>query len=183
VKNNFQKQSFVIWFTGLSGSGKTTIAKLLKKKIESLDTKVIIIDGDEVRSKEHKSLGFSRKDIRLNNRFIAEKAKILLNEYSIVMVPIISPYSQDRKMAKKIIGSTNFYELFIKTSIEECIKRDTKGLYKKAIIGEVNNLIGFSDSNPYEPPINPDISLDTSTEDVTSSVNKIYNFLINKKLI
>jgi adenylylsulfate kinase-like enzyme len=107
-----------------------------------------VIDGDIVRETLHNSLGFSRMDIKENNRLIAGMAKKQMNYFDYILIPIISPYIADRKMAKRIIGNNYFIELFIKTPLEKCIERDTKGLYKKAIHGDIINMIGVSDSNP-----------------------------------
>ena len=166
----------VIWFTGLSGSGKTTIALKLKKELEKRDKSVEIIDGDVVRETLHKHLRFSRKDIRTNNKLIAEFC--VKQKCDFVLVPIISPYREDRKMAKELIGSS-FIELYLNCSLEECIKRDVKGLYKKALNNEIKNFIGVHDSNPYEIPENPDIIVNTIDNCVKENVFKIMDF-INK---
>ena len=163
--------SIVLWFTGLSGSGKTTIAEALKKELESHGKTVEILDGDVVREKHPIKLGFSREDIRANNKLIAELAK--QSSADVVLVPVISPYREDREMVKKIIEDIekespagritgkSFYELFVNTPLQECIKRDVKGLYQKALSGKINNFIGISDSNSYEKPENPNIEIRT----------------------
>ena len=169
----------VLWFTGLSGSGKTTISIALKNKLEDIGKVVDILDGDVVRNLLHNNLGFSREDIRKNNRLIAELAKKQLNTYDFILVPIISPYKQDRIMARNVIGSDNFIELFVKTPLEECIARDPKGLYKKALSGKIENFIGISDSNPYEEPDCAEIVVDTSMDLPEEVVRKIFNYLTN----
>jgi ATP sulfurylase/adenylyl-sulfate kinase len=179
VKEPRAKQNKVIWFTGLSGSGKTTIALKMKEKLESLGKSVEIIDGDIVRNNQHKHLGFSRKDIRENNKLIAELVCEKKKDFDFILVPIISPYKEDRAMARTIIGN-NFFELFINASLQTCINRDAKGLYKKALAGEINNFIGISDSNPYEAPDNPDIEIKSDKLTVNESVEKIVNYF--KKL-
>ena len=121
----------VIWFTGLSGAGKTTIALELKKRLEIMQRKVEIIDGDVIRNTFHKHIGFSREDIKENNKIIAKLAHKKINEFDFLLVPVISPYKEDRNMVKDIIGN-NFLELFINAPLNECIKRDVKGHYKKA---------------------------------------------------
>lgn len=150
----------VLWFTGLSGSGKSTIAHGLKERFEAMGKRVDVLDGDVIRNKLHKHLGFSREDIRENNRLIAELAKKKSIHTDIVLVPIISPYTEDREMARSIVGS-NFVELFLNCPLDTCIERDVKGLYKKALAGEIDNFIGIHDSNPYEPPTHPDVELRT----------------------
>ena len=135
------------------------------------------MDGDVVREMLHNNLGFSREDIRENNKKIAELAKNRLNNYDFILVPIISPYRQDRIMAKNIIGNNYFIELFIKTPIEECKRRDPKGLYKKATNGEINNFIGISTSNPYEIPENPDLVVNTKQNSLNYCVSYILKYL------
>lgn len=166
----------IIWFTGLSGSGKTTIAEALADRLKSTGKTVKILDGDAVRNIKHKHLGFSRDDIRENNRLIAEMAKTAGKRKDFVLVPIISPYRADRAMAQEIIGN-GFVELFINAPLEECIKRDAKGLYKKALDGEIDNFIGISPQNPYEPPQSPDLEIESANFSLEENVNKIFNFL------
>src|SRR3989338_10753765 len=139
---------YVIWFTGLSGSGKTTIAHELKNKLEDIGKSVEVIDGDVVRGNAHKHLGFSREDIHDNNTQIAELALISIRKNDFVLVPIISPYREDRKLAREIIGD-QFIELFVFAPLDLCIRRDVKGLYKRALSGEIQNMIGVSSSHPY----------------------------------
>jgi adenylyl-sulfate kinase len=172
----------VLWFTGLSGSGKSTIAEALKGKLESLDRQVKIIDGDDVRNTINKKLGFSREDIRENNKIIATLANESTSFYDFILVPIISPYFEDRKNAKKIIRD-DFCEVFISTSLQECINRDVKGLYKKAKEGIITNMVGFSDMSPYEIPKDPDISIDSKMITVDMAVEKIYSYLLKNQLV
>ena len=139
-----------------------------------------MIDGDIVRETLHNSLGFSRMDIKENNRLIASMAKKQMNYYDFILIPIISPYIDDRRVAKKIIGNKYFIELFIKSSLEKCIKRDVKGLYKKAIDGDITNMIGFSDSNPYEVPLSPNLTVNTGKINLHESVDIIIKY-INKR--
>ena len=164
----------VLWFTGLSGSGKTTIAEALKVELEKNGKRVTIIDGDVVRNTINKHLGFSREDLIENNRVMAELARQDIADY--VLVPKISPNSEDREHARGIIGS-NFIELFIDRSLQSCIENDVKGLYKKAFSGEIPNFIGIAESNPYVPPKNPDFTVNTDELNVGESVGQIINFL------
>lgn len=172
----------VIWFTGLSGSGKTTIAVRLKKELESTGKTVEILDGDSVRNTLNKHLGFSREDIKENNRVIAELAKKKMSDVDFVLVPIISPYREDRAMVRNMIGK-NFVELFINASLNICIKRDVKDLYKKALSGEIKNFIGVSESNPYEAPIKPDLEIKTDSLNIEKSIETTIKFFKNKKWI
>ena len=176
------KQGAVLWFTGLSGSGKTAIANELKKILQAQGKSVAIIDGDDVRENEHRHLGFSREDIKENNRLVSELAKEKAGKFDIVLVPIISPYIADREMARSIVGK-NFLQVFINASLETCLARDIKGLYKKAQTGEMDTLIGFSPSNPYEPPPRADIEVRTDELSLPESVEKIMVYLASNNLI
>ncbi len=168
--------SKVIWFTGLSGSGKSTIALEMKRELEKRNKKVEILDGDVIRNKLTTHLGFTREDIRENNRLIANLAKEMEPKYDYVLIPVISPYRQDREMNRKIIGK-EYTEIFIHCPIEKCIERDVKGLYKKALKGEIKNFIGIDTNNPYEPPDSPELTIQTNSENITDSVKKIIFFL------
>lgn len=166
----------VLWFTGLSGSGKTTIALLLKEKLEKLNKKVKILDGDDVRKTLHKHLGFTPEDIKENNRLILELCLDSLNDFDYILVPIISPFRESRQNARNVLNEL-FIEVYIKCSLEECIKRDCKGHYKKALAGEIKNFIGIAKENPYEHPHNPEITIDTEKESIEESVAKILAYL------
>lgn len=172
----------VIWFTGLSGSGKTTIAERLKDRLIALGKKVEVYDGDAVRNSKHKHLGFSRQAIKKNNQLIALMAKEALTKTDIVLVPVISPYREDRQRARSIIGD-QFAELFVNAPLAKCIERDVKGLYKKALAGEITDFIGLSRANPYQPPDKPDIEIKTDKLDLHQSVQLIINFLKDKNLL
>jgi len=169
----------VIWFTGLSGSGKTSIAKAIAKRLKTAGKKVKILDGDDVRKIKHKHLGFSRKDIRENNRLVAGMAKAAAGHADFVLAPIISPYKADRKMARKIIGD-DFIELYINAPLEECIKRDAKGLYKKALNGEIENFIGISPNSPYQPPKTPDFEVNTADFSLRENAKKVFDLLADE---
>lgn len=142
---------------------------------------VKILDGDEIRKSFHAHLGFTPDDISQNNRKIAMICKELIYIYNFILVPIISPFRSSRFDAKKNIGKS-FVEVYIKSNLKTVIKRDVKGLYTKAIKGEIDNFIGIDPSVPYEPPENPDIVLDTEKETVEESVRKIYSYLINEEM-
>jgi len=166
----------VLWFTGLSGSGKTTIAINLFKELIRKNYKAKILDGDEIRESIHTDLGFSPEDIELNNQKVASLCKKLVKEYDIIIVPIISPFSRSRKLARKIIGA-EFVEVYIKSSLANVISRDVKGLYKKALKGEIDNFIGIASNVPYEIPKSPDFTLDTNEEKISESVTKLLKFI------
>ncbi len=168
--------STVIWFTGLSGSGKSALALELKKYLEQKSKTVAILDGDIIRSKLTKHLRFSREDIKENNKQIATVANEMKKEYQFILIPVIAPYREDREINRKIIGK-EYIEIFVNCPIQKCIERDVKGLYQKALKGEIENFIGISKNNPYEPPLNPEITINTNTENITKSVEKIIYFL------
>ncbi|HLC96099.1 MAG TPA: adenylyl-sulfate kinase [Candidatus Nanoarchaeia archaeon] len=170
----------VIWFTGLSGSGKTTIATQLKKFLEAQGKRVDMIDGDIVRTTLHRHLGFSRSDIRENNRLIATLAKERLPHFDFILVPIISPYQEDRMLAKEILQDS-FVELYVNSSLKKCMERDVKGLYKKALKGEIKDYIGIH--QPYESPENPDLMLDTEFHDIDPAVSQLISFLKQRNLL
>lgn len=162
------EKGFCIWLTGLSGSGKTTISEALiehfkdKRYIESMD-------GDEIRKGLSKNLGFSKEDRNEHNERVIFCAKLLARNGVIVNVALISPYRKTRAFAKDEIQ--NMMEVFVKAPIETCIERDPKGLYKKALAGEIKNFTGIDD--PYEEPLEPDLVVETDKESVDESVSKI----------
>lgn len=176
-KETFLKQrAKVIWMTGLSGSGKTTLAKYLERKI--LDTGFFskLLDGDNVRTGINKGLGFSEEDRTENIRRIAEVSKLFADGGVICINCFVSPTVAIRSMAKKIIGSENFIEVFINTPLEECEKRDVKGLYAKARSGEIKDFTGIS--APFEAPTNADIELLTKGKSIEASGEELYQKLL-----
>lgn len=168
--------STILWFTGLSGSGKTTIANQLKLELERQGKKVEVLDGDVIRDTLHKNLGFTPEDIHENNRLLTLLAKEKSNDFDYVLLPIISPFREDREKARIVIGK-NFVEVFIDASLQECIRRDVKGHYKNALAGKIKNFIGIAKKNPYQPPLNPEISIKTSKLNIKESVQEILNFI------
>lgn len=168
------KKTKVLWFTGLSGSGKTTISEILIKEFEKKGVTFKTFDGDDVRNKLHKHLGFTPKDIKENNRLIMELCKNEVGKVDYILVPIISPFKESRENARNIFGD-NFIEIFLDCSFDECKKRDVKGLYKKAENGTLNNFIGLH--VPYEKPETPEILIKTAGEDPIKSSNKIKEYL------
>lgn len=160
---------FTVWFTGLPSSGKSTLAKVLRGEIEKKDKHVEILDGDEVRLRLSKGLGFSKEDRDENIRRISYVAKVITRCGAVAITCAISPYKDIRLEARNEIE--NFVEVFVDCDIEECIRRDVKGLYKKALSGEIKNFTGISD--PYEKPESPEITVNSSTETIEQSVKKI----------
>ena len=175
------QQPCVIWFTGLSGSGKSTIANILEQKLHSMNKRTYLLDGDNVRHGLNKDLGFTDTDRVENIRRVAEVSKLMVDAGLITLVSFISPFRSERQMAKDLLQEGEFFEVFVSTSLEECEKRDPKGLYKKARAGELKNFTGI-DSN-YEIPEKADIVLDTKTNIAEELVDQIINFLESKKII
>jgi len=168
------QKSPVIWLTGLSGSGKSTIANDLSKQLYEMGLSSYVLDGDNVRMGLNRDLGFSDSDRKENIRRIAETSKLMSDAGLIVITAFISPFREERGMAKEIIGENEFFEIFINTPIELCEKRDPKGLYKRARNGEIPMFTGID--SPYEPPINPYMNISTEFE---NSIN-ISKTIINK---
>lgn len=166
-------RGFVIWLTGLSGAGKSTIAEALAPELLAAGKKVELLDGDIVRTHLSKGLGFSREDRDLNVARIAFVAHLLARNGVAVLVSAISPYRVTREAARKTIG--DFVEVHVAPPLEECIRRDTKGLYEKALAGAIPQFTGISD--PYEAPESPELSLDTSTLDLRASVQRVKSTL------
>lgn len=164
------QKACTIWMSGLSGAGKSTIANALEKRLYAMGKKTMILDGDNVRMGLNSNLGFSDEDRIENIRRIAEVAKLMNDAGLIVITAFISPYRQDRRNAKKIIGE-DFREVYVSTSMEECEKRDVKGLYKAAREGKIAYFTGIS--SPYEVPENPDVTIDTEKMGVEECVDQI----------
>lgn len=177
---NLQKKhnSFVIWFTGLSGSGKSTIANAMEKALLEKGFHTYILDGDNVRKGLNNNLSFSSDDRTENIRRIAHVANLMVDAGLIVLSAFVSPYRKDRDNVKKIVGEENFVEIFVNTPIEVCEKRDVKGLYAKARAGEINDFTGVN--APYEAPQNPDVEIDTSKSSIEDSVALIFKAIANK---
>ncbi len=170
--------SFVVWFTGLSGSGKSTLANLVEKKLFEDGIKTFSLDGDNIRSGLNKGLRFTQEDRKENLRRIAEVSKLFIESGTVVIASFISPLKKDRDYVRRIIGSDGFIEVFVNTSIEECERRDVKGLYKKARAGEIKNFTGID--APYENPENPDLEVKTEEENLEDAFKRIVLHLQDK---
>lgn len=170
-----------IWFTGLSGSGKSTLANEVEKMLFDMGKHTMSLDGDNIRLGINRDLGFTEQDRIENIRRIAEVSKLINDAGIITLTSFISPYIRDREQARIIIGSDNFIEVYVSTPIEECERRDVKGLYKKARDGEIQNFTGIT--SPYEPPVNPDIIIDTTKQDLVTSAKVIMDYLKAKDII
>lgn len=173
-----QHRSFLIWFTGLSGSGKSSIANLLEKRLYKKQIHTYSLDGDNLREGLNKELTFSKNDRNENLRRTAEVAKLFVDAGIVVIAAFISPYIKTREEIKEIVGLENYIEVFVNTPLEICEQRDVKGLYKKARTGEIKNFTGIS--SPYEKPVNPSIEINTTKETPEEAVDKIISFIQNK---
>jgi len=171
-------RGIVLWFTGISGSGKSTIAVELEKKLIEMKKLAFRLDGDNIRHGLNADLGFSEEDRNENIRRITEVAVLFKDAGVITIVTFISPFKKMREAARKKIGKNNFYEIYIKADINTCAVRDPKGLYKKAQNNEINNFTGIS--SPYEEPDKPDLVIDTIKFDINQATDKILNFVLKK---
>ena len=171
--------SFLVWFTGLSGSGKSTIANLVEIELHKKRINTYLLDGDNIRKRINNDLTFNSEDRTENIRRIAEISNLFIDAGVVVLGAFISPYRNDRENIKNIVGKNNFIEVYINTTLEECERRDVKGLYKKARKGEIKNFTGIS--APYEVPINPDIEIKTEMFSVEEAVDSIFK-VIKRKL-
>lgn len=176
-KEDLLKQHGVmVWFTGLSGSGKSTIAIALERELHKRGLLCRILDGDNIRSGINNNLGFTEADRVENIRRIAEVSKLFLDTGVITIAAFISPNNDIREMAADIIGQDDFLEVYVSTPLEECERRDVKGLYAKARKGEIKNFTGIS--APFEEPTHPTLTLDTSVLSLEESVNKLLELIL-----
>lgn len=171
--------SFLIWFTGLSGSGKSTLSNAVEQRLHQMGVHTYPLDGDNIRDGINKNLSFSADDREENNRRVGEIAKLFIDAGIVTLGSFISPYTKSREEIKNIVGQENFVEVFLNTSLEECERRDVKGLYEKARKGEISSFTGIS--SPYEAPENPDIEIRTEEMTVDEAADRVIAF-ISKKL-
>lgn len=175
----YQNDGFTLWLTGLSGAGKTTIAVELEKRLKATGTRVERLDGDTVREGLTRDLGFSKEDRDKNIERVTFVAKLLSRNGVGVILSFISPYREARDKARA--ETTNFIEVFVNAPLQTCIDRDVKGMYAKAIKGEIKQFTGISD--PYEEPLNPEIVVNTAQQSLDESVNHILAYLESRALI
>ena len=168
----------VLWFTGLSGSGKSTIAVALERELYSRGYVAQVLDGDNIRHGINSNLGFSIEDRRENIRRIAEIAKLFMQSGIVTICSFISPTLEIRQMAREIIGEQDFFEIFVDTPLEICEQRDVKGLYQKARAGQITGFTGID--SPYEAPINPDLQIKTANQELAHSVRAALEFTLEK---
>ncbi|ADC86510.1 MULTISPECIES: adenylyl-sulfate kinase [Staphylococcus] len=185
TKADRQKQnghkSAVIWFTGLSGSGKSTVSVALEQALFELGKHAYRLDGDNVRHGLNKNLGFSPEDRKENIRRIGEVSKLLVDAGTIAITAFISPYRVDRDDVRNILEDGEFIEVYTQCSVEECEKRDPKGLYAKARSGEIKEFTGIN--APYEAPYHPEITINTEQQSVEQAVAHILNYLTDNKYL
>ncbi len=174
-------KSVLVWFTGLPGSGKSTISHELEYLLYKNKIRTYVLDGDNIRKGLCKDLGFSAEDRKENLRRVGEVAKLFVDAGILTVASFASPYISDRKMIREMFEPEEFIEVYLKCDISVCEKRDPKGLYKKARSGLIKNFTGVSD--PYEPPENPEILLETDKLTVEQSVETVFNFLQEKLIL
>jgi len=167
----------IIWFTGLSGSGKSSIANILEKKLQALGKHTITLDGDNIRHGLNRDLGFTSADRVENIRRVGEVAKLMVDSGLICITSFISPFESERKMVRSLMSENEFVEIFVDTPLSICEERDVKGLYAKARSGQIPNFTGIS--SPYEEPKNPEIRIDTTKITAEEAANKIIHFITN----
>ncbi|RPF50701.1 adenylyl-sulfate kinase [Aquisalibacillus elongatus] len=171
----------VLWLTGLSGSGKSTIANRVEEILHSRGVLTYLLDGDNVRLGLNKDLGFSAKDRQENIRRIGEVSRLFVDSGLIVLTSFISPYEEDRQSVRRIFNDGEFIEIYIRCDLAVCEQRDPKGLYQKARNGEIKNFTGID--APYQPPITPEITVDTAKLTVEECANKIIEYLVEHQFI
>lgn len=171
------QKGVMIWFTGLSGSGKSTVAMGVERELHRRGILCRILDGDNIRAGINNNLGFSPEDRTENIRRIAEIGKLFVHTGIVTLACFVSPTIEIREMARNIVGTEDFKEVYVSTPIEECERRDVKGLYARARRGEVKEFTGVS--APFEAPVNPALSIDTSRLSLEESVNEVMNLILN----
>ncbi|MFE3575635.1 adenylyl-sulfate kinase [Lysinibacillus sp. NPDC059133] len=174
-------QSFILWFTGLSASGKSSVANAFARRLFERGNQVFVLDGDNVRHGLNKDLGFDEAGRKENIRRIGEVSKLFVENGQIVLTAFISPYREDRQVVRELVEAGEFIEVYVKCSVETCEKRDPKGLYKKARNAEIPNFTGIS--APYEEPERPEIILDTENYSIDECVEQLTSILFSKGYI
>ena len=170
------QKGVVVWFTGLPCSGKTTLTEKLGLSLHQKNIMAYAIDGDQIRKGLNSDLGFLKEDRSENIRRVGEVAKLFSDVGFVVIASLISPFRKDRDKVRNNLGSDRFVEIYLDCPIEECEKRDVKGHYKSARQGKIKDFTGIS--SPYEPPLNPELSLRTSTDNIESCVDKVISYLV-----
>jgi adenylyl-sulfate kinase len=171
------RESPIIWLTGMSGSGKTTLSNDLESLFMKHKYGVYVLDGDDIRAKDEEKLGFGHEDVMKNNLRISDLCKTLRKRYDVIVIPVISPYGDVRMKVRSIL-EPNFHLIYLKSDIESLRRRDTKGLYSKSDKGIIKDLIGYSETNPYEEPNNAELVVETSNEvSIDESREKLFSYI------
>jgi len=181
LQNSVSHKGILIWFTGLSGSGKSSIAHEVEKRLSKMGSKSYMLDGDILRRGISSDLGFSIEDRNEQVRRAGEIAKMHVDAGAMVLVALISPISKSRDKVRSMFSNQGFIEVYCRSPLSECIRRDVKGLYKKAISGDIKDFTGIS--SPYEEPINPDLLLDTYNKTLKENVDLVISLLNNEKYL
>ncbi|WP_131111871.1 adenylyl-sulfate kinase [Sulfuricystis thermophila] len=174
-------KSCVLWFTGLSGAGKSTLAHAVEERLHQFGCRTFVLDGDNVRHGLCSDLGFSEADRKENIRRIGEVAKLMMEAGLIVMTAFISPFRADREAVRNLMPHGDFLEIYCQASLEVCEARDVKGLYKKARAGEIKNYTGIS--SPYEPPLTPELIVDTGRQQLGDCVRQVIDVLRLRRIL
>lgn len=174
-------RSALMWFTGLSGSGKSTLAHSVEERLFKMGVRSYVLDGDNVRRGLNQDLGLNPKDRKENVRRISEVAKLMVDAGLLVLAAFIAPYRESREYVRELMSGWPYYECFVKCPLEECMERDPKGLYRKALIGEIDNMTGIS--APYEEPESPDLLIDTHCFSLYDCTDQVIRFLIDQQIV
>ena len=177
-QRQLHQRGITVWFTGLSGSGKSTIAIALERRLSQMGIFSRILDGDNIRTGINRGLGFSEEDRKENIRRIAEVCKLFTETGIVTLAAFVSPTNELRNMAREIISANDFAEIYVATPLEECERRDVKGLYAKARRGEIKDFTGIS--SPFEAPIAPTLSIDSTGRDVEECVDEVLKVILDK---
>lgn len=174
-------RAVILWFTGLSGAGKSTVAHAVEQRLHNQKCHTFVLDGDNIRHGLSSDLGFAESDRKENIRRIAEVAKLMLEAGNITLTAFISPFRLERELARNIVAKEDFIEIYCRCDLSVCEQRDVKGLYRKARQGRIANFTGIS--SPYEPPENPELIIDTEQLDIDECVQRVLNHLNEKGII
>lgn len=176
-----QHKSCVLWFTGYSGAGKSTLANAVEKELYMRGIRTYVLDGDNIRHGLNKNLGFGPEDRKENIRRVGEVAKLFVDAGLFVITAFISPFREDREMARRLVEEDEFIEIYVKCPLDECERRDPKGLYQKARKGLISDFTGIS--SPYEPPLKPELVVETDKLSLEQSVQAVMDYLVSRDLL
>ena len=172
----------IFWCTGMSGSGKSTLAEYVKVELKKLEFKALILDGDAVRQKYDTQLGYERQDVEKNNLYVSKLCAKQRHNYDVIIVPIISPIEKTRAVIRELL-SPNYHLIYVYSDIDTLKIRDTKGLYRRADLGQLSNLIGYSDNNPYDVPMNYDLMISTGKQSNIEESKQLFLDYVKSKIL